>query len=112
MRCVWALPPWLAGLLVATALAVLAGPVQADDQPFVTIYTTDIQSAQGREIEQWLIWQTNHGNERLNEFETRTEFEYGITDNLQGSLYLNYDFQQARAHDPLGPVETTNAFGT
>lgn len=111
MRCVRAVPPWLAGLLVATALAVLAGSVRADDQPFVTIYTTDIQSAQGREIEQWLNWSTNHGNTRFNEYESRTELEYGITDDLQGSLYLNYDFQQERAHNPLGPVETANAFG-
>lgn len=105
------LPPWLVGLLVATALALLAPPVHADDQPFVTIYTTDIQTAQGREFEQWLTWRINHGNERFNEFLSRSELEYGITDNLQGSLYLNYVFEQARPHIPLGPVETTNAFG-
>src|SRR5215469_10991726 len=111
MRGVRELPPWLVGLLVATALALLARPVRADDQPFVTIYTTDIQTAQGREFEQWLTWRTNHGNERFNEFLSRSEIEYGITDDLQGSLYLNYDFEQERAHAPLGPVETTNAFG-
>ena len=111
MRCVRELPPWLTGLLVASALALLARPAHADDQPFVTIYTTDIQTTRGREIEQWLSWRTNHGNERFNEFLSRTELEYGITDYLQGSLYLNYDFEQARAHNPLGPVETTNSFG-
>ena len=111
MRGVRELPPWLVGLLVATALALLAWPVRADDQPFVTVYTTDIQSAQGKEIEQWLNWATNHGNTRFNEIESRTEFEYGITDDLQGSLYLNYDFAQERAHNPLGRVETSNAFG-
>ena len=111
MRGVREMPPWLVGLLVATALALLAWPVRADDQPFITIYTTDIQTAQGREFEQWLTWRTNHGNERFNEFLSRSELEYGITDYLQGSLYLNYDFEQARAHNPLGPVVTTNAFG-
>ena len=46
--------------------ALLAWPSHADDQPFISIYTTDIQSAQGREFEQNLIWSANHANKRFN----------------------------------------------
>lgn len=94
-------------------VSLLSGaPARADDQPFVTIYSTDIDTAGARELEQHFIWKTDEANTRFNELESRSEFEYGITDDLQGSLYLNYDFVQTRAHDPLGSLETENAFGT
>jgi hypothetical protein len=106
------IPAWLKGLGVAALLVGLAGPSHADDQPFTTIYTTDIQSEGGRELEQTLVWKTNEADVRFNDLQERTEIEYGIKDYLQGSLYLNYDFEQSREHDPFGPVETANAFGT
>src|SRR5258708_2413566 len=102
--------PVLAGLIVAAAL-VLCGSAWADDQPFVTLYTTDIQPEHGREIEQWLKWSANHGGESFNEILERTELEYGITDDLQGSLYLNYDWSRTHAHLPPGPIDTNNSVG-
>jgi hypothetical protein len=104
-------PAWLKGLGLAAVLIGLAGQARADDQPFTTIYTTDIQSQGGREFEQHLRWKTIEADTRFNELLERSEIEYGITDYLQGSLYLNYDFEQRREHDPFGPLETANAFG-
>lgn len=93
------------------ALFLCAGSAAADDQPFLTLTTTDIQPEGGREFEQWLNWKSGHSNESFNSFESRSEIEYGITDDLQGSLYLNYDWQRARAHDPFGPADTSDAVG-
>jgi hypothetical protein len=98
--------------LAALAVVFLcAGPAAADDQPFLTLYTTDIQPQGGREFEQWLKWRTGHANESFNGFESRSEIEYGFTDDLQGSLYLNYDWERTRPHVPLGPADTRDAVG-
>ena len=99
-------PAILAGLLV-TGLGTQ--PVRADDQPFLTLYTTDIQPEGGREFEQWLKWKAGHSHESFNEFESRTEIEYGFTDDLQGSLYLNYNWERTHPHLPLGPVDSSDA---
>jgi hypothetical protein len=92
--------------LVSTGLSSAA---RADDQPFVTIYTTDIDTQGEREIEQWLGWKADHASESSNEFISRSEFEYGVTDDLQSALYLNYDW--SRAHAPSGPAETASFGG-
>ncbi len=107
-------PPLVRVLTLVTLIALGlsgAGPANADDQPFVTIYTTDIQSARGREIEQFGVWKSGYADQRFNAFRSRSEIEYGITDDLQGSVYLNYDFAQSRTHLPAGSLETENAFG-
>ncbi len=84
-------------LLPALAFATLLGaPALADDQPFVTLYTTDIDAQGGREAEQWLSWKTGHNRASYNEFFAQSEIEYGITDDLQGSLYFNYDWSRQR----------------
>ncbi len=99
------------GVLAAACLSSLSAPARADDQPFLTLYTTDIDSQGERELEQWFSWKSGHANAAFNEFETRSEFEYGITDDLQGSLYLNYDWERERAHDPLGLAESDSNLG-
>jgi len=111
LRWLWTMRHWLIGLLAAAALTVLPRLARADDQPFLTIYTTDIDAQHAKEFEQTLIWRANHADEAFNAFETRSEIEYGITDWAQGSLYLNYDWAQTHPHAPPGPLETDNAFG-
>jgi hypothetical protein len=100
-------------LATLAALLLFAGTqaARADDQPFLTLYTTDIQPQGGREFEQWLKWKAGHANESFNSFESRSEIEYGFTDNVQGSLYLSYDWDRTRPHLPLGPADTTDAVG-
>ena len=98
-------------LATIAALFFCAGSAAADDQPFLTLYTTDIQPEGGREFEQWLKWKSGHAGESFNSFESRSEIEYGITDDLQGSLYLNYDWERLRPHDPFGPADTSDAVG-
>lgn len=93
------------------ALTAFGSPVRADDQPFLTLYMTDIDSQGEHEFEQWLGWKNGETGASYNDFLSRTELEYGITDDLQGSLYLNYEWD--RVHAPVAPYlsETENSIG-
>jgi hypothetical protein len=105
------------GGLAAVATIAIAGtliasrPVRADDRPFAWAYTTDIEAKGEKEIEQELTWSSGHVHEAFQSVESRSEFEYGITDDFQGSFYLNYDWSRTRSHDPLAPAETSSLPG-
>src|SRR5579871_3669274 len=90
----------------------LVAPAQADDQPFLTLYMTDIDSQGEREVEQWLGWKSGETGGSYNDFLSRTELEYGITDDLQGSLYLNYEWDRAHSYALPYSTETENSVGT
>lgn len=94
-----------------TAVSALMGSARADDRPFVFAYTTDIATEGEKEIEQEVTWASGHSREAYQSFESRTEFEYGVSDNFQASSYLNYDWERARPHDPFAPTETLDATG-
>ncbi len=94
----------LGGLSLAVLLCGM-GAVHADDQPFLTVYTTDIATQYEREIEQSLIWGTQKPHQAFNGILSRTEIEYGIRDDLQVAGYLNYEWSETRPH-PAGGNET------
>ncbi len=102
--------------LLARVLAISAGslcalcsaPAAADEQPYVLLYSTDLEEQGTGEIEQWLSWADQHTHASFQSFESRTEFEYGITSNFQGSLYLNYDWSHER--DRLSGVLDRDSF--
>ena len=81
-------------ICLLAAWTALTTPARADDQPFLSLYMTDIDTQGEREVEQWLGWKTGETAASYNDFLSRTELEYGITDNLQGSLYLNYEWDR------------------
>lgn len=81
-------------LAFAMASAVMTA-VHADDQPFITLYTTDIDTQYEKEIEQSLYWSTQKPHQAFNGWLSRTEFEYGVTDDFQISGYLNYEWSEA-----------------
>jgi hypothetical protein len=89
----------------------LTTPARADDQPFLSLYMTDIDSQGEREVEQWLGWKAGETAASYNDVLSRTEFEYGITDNLQGSLYLNYEWGRVRSHQSPISSETESSVG-
>lgn len=97
------------GMALATVTFTLSA--WADDRPFAFAYTTDIEAKGEKEIEQEITWSSGHANEAFQEIESRAEFEYGITDDFQGSFYLNYDWSRARLHLPPRPAETSNVSG-
>ncbi len=105
---------WITRSTAPIALAVFAfisNGAKADDRPFAMAYTTDIEAQGEKEIEQQITWSSDHAREAFQEVESRTEFEYGITDNFQGAFYLNYDWSRARPHSPLEPAETSSLPG-
>jgi len=91
--------------------ALLSTGARADDRPFAFAYSTDIEAQGEKEIEQEITWSSGHAHEAFQGIESRSEFEYGITDNFQGSFYLNYDWSRRHGHDPLAPVATSSLPG-
>jgi len=98
----------VAGWAMAFLLG-LAGLAKADDQPFLTVYTTDIDTQYEKEIEQSLNWSTQKPHQAFNGWLSRTEFEYGVTDDFQLSGYLNYEWERSHSHPPAGPDDTWQA---
>src|SRR5579872_1564290 len=94
-----------------TGLVFLGGPARADDRPFAFAYSTDIEAQDEKEIEQELTWSSGHAKEAFQQIESRTEFEYGITDQFQGSIYLNQDWSRTRDHAASGPAQTSSPTG-
>lgn len=103
------------GLGISSCLLALwaacAAPARADDQPFLTVYMTDIDGQGEREVEQWLWWKSGETGVSYNNFLSRSELEYGITDSLQGSIYFNYEWENVRSHQPPFPSDTENSVG-
>jgi len=97
--------------IALSAVALLSAGAKADDRPFAFAYTTDIEAQGEKEIEQEITWSSGHAREAFQEIESHSEFEYGFTDNFQGSFYLNYDWSRSHSQSPLGPVETSSLPG-
>ena len=100
----------LTGLAFA-ATAILASAARADDRPFVMAYTTDIEAQGEKEIEQEITWSSGHAREAFQAIESRTEVEYGFTDNFQGSFYLTYDWSRTHPQGSLAPAEQSSLPG-
>lgn len=88
---------------------MLGAAASADDQPFLTVYTTDIDTQYEKEIEQSLYWSTQKPHQAFNGWLSRTEFEYGVTDDFQVSAYLNQEWEDSRPHPPGSPDESWRA---
>lgn len=96
---------------MSAALVLWATTAAADDRPFVFAYTTDIEAQDEKEVEQELTWASGHANEANQAIESRSEFEYGLSDNFQAAFYLNYDWSRTRAHSPIEPAATSSLPG-
>jgi len=76
----------------------------ATERHFTYTYEVTTAAPGELELENWVTWQFHHGREsepNTNEFDFRHEFEYGITDRLQASLY----FADWRLNDHPGSGE-------
>src|SRR5215469_10517313 len=93
------------------ALLMYVTAARADDRPFAFAYTTDIEAQGEKEFEQELTWSSGHAKEAFQAIESRSELEYGFTDNFQGSFYLNYDWSRTRPQFPLEPATTSSLPG-
>lgn len=102
---------------VVTAATVLlwtgsmAPRAMADDKPFVTLDTTDIEPEHGNELEQNLTWASGKTGQAFNSIEGETEFEYGLSDEVQLAAAAEYDWTRERDHLlPASPAVDGVAF--
>lgn len=87
----------------ALAIAIAAAPAAfAAEYPFGYIYTTDTQPKGRLEVEQWVTNLRGQAKGDYSAFMNRTEFEYGVTDNFQASVYFNYGSVSASGNNPDG----------
>jgi len=90
-------------LLCLLALVLMALPEARADEPlFGFTYTTDLLPKGKSEVEQW---STTRFTKATGDFwlqENRTEFEYGVTDRFQLSLYTDYSSNYAFHNGPFG----------
>jgi hypothetical protein len=88
--------------VLLAALACGTGAAIGGESPFGYVYTTDTHPRGTWEVEQWLTNRHRQSQGDYNLWQGRTEFEYGVTDRLQTSLYLNYGSVSALHNRPDG----------
>jgi hypothetical protein len=93
----------------AVVAGVLASPAARaeDDQPFITLHTTELEEPGEVEAESWFFFRSGHAGAAFANVENRNELEYGISENWQASLYLNYEWSRENPH-PSGPAAVRN----
>ncbi|KAB2646724.1 MAG: hypothetical protein DVB27_06295 [Verrucomicrobia bacterium] len=73
----------LAGVLLATV-----GSASAGQRKFAYSYETLTAPVGSVEFENWVTWKHTSGDGRVDQFDFRHEFEFGVTDRLQIGLYV------------------------
>ena len=83
---------------VFAALLLAPAAARADDQPFLTLDTTDIEPEFGHELEQNFGWNTGLTHSAYSEFEGESEWEYGFSDKLQLAVSTSYAWEREHYH--------------
>ena len=91
--------------LASVALAGLSVPTYADEPLFGYVYTTDLLPRGKWEIEQWFTDREGQAQGYFHHLDMSTEFEYGVTDNLQLAVYLNYMYADESGNSVRGLTE-------
>ena len=89
-------------LVVGALVGLGAGAAHADEPLFGYVYTTDVLPKGKREIEQWATLREGRSQGQFHVLQARTEVSYGLTDSVQLSGYLNYDWADAWHNTPSG----------
>lgn len=99
--------------LAAGAIAfpvALSTAASAEESMFGFVYTTDLLPQGGKEIEQWITLRHQKNGGHYDQIEGRTEFEYGLTDNLQVALYGIYAWTSTYHNGPFGATTPPEQF--
>jgi hypothetical protein len=88
--------------LVALVTSNVAVTARADEPLLGFLYTTDLLPKGGTEVEQWATWRHKKAAGTFDLVEGQTELSYGVSENLQVSGYLIYDWTQAYHNGPDG----------
>jgi hypothetical protein len=94
-------------LLLALSVLGISGSIytaqaQAEESMFGYVYTTDLLPKGAKEMEQWATWRHQKIGGNFDQIDGRTEFEYGLADNVQVALYANYVWAHAYRNGPDG----------
>ena len=87
--------------------ALGAASAHGDENYFGYSYGTETNPKGSWEFYNWVTWRTSKGEGSYNALDLRQEIEYGITDRLQASLYLN---ERYHAIDGVGSPADRNHF--
>jgi hypothetical protein len=91
----WSFPHLLVALAFASTL-LNPSSARADDQPFLTLDATDIEPELGTELEQNFSWTSGKTGQSFNAIAGETEFEYGLSDQIQLAVAGDYDWTRTR----------------
>lgn len=83
------------------SLGAFAVDANADENFFGYVYGSETLPRGGKEIYQWITVRDDKGVGTYRGVDLKTEFEYGFTDRLQGSLYLNAVQHKIQGSAPL-----------
>ncbi len=83
---------------------------QANERRFSNVYESGVLPKGAREIEIWNTYRTGR-NYYYRRFDQRIEYEFGITDNFMGALYLNnsYKLFDTKKGEPGGTLATESS---
>lgn len=95
---------------LAATFSIVSFAACADEPLFGFLYTTDLLPQGGKEIEEWVSLRHQKNSGSYDQLEGRTEFEYGVTDQLQAALYANYNWTQAYHNGPFGATTPPEQF--
>jgi len=94
--------------------ALGAMPVSADERFFTYVQEADVIPKGGWEFEQWVTFRKGYleGDHAFDQYlwDFREEMEYGFTDKLSGSMYLNFQQEQIVAQQPGLPESSQFSF--
>ena len=85
--------------LTAALLAVTTLPASADENIFGYVYGADTLPKGRFELYNWTTWRHNKDRGQYNALDVQFELEYGITDRLQASIYLDFDIREQSGFD-------------
>ena len=90
--------------MIFLCLLVFGFSAQASEGLFGYMYTAETTPAENWEYEQKQTLRSGKARGSYTSFDLRNEFEYGITDRLQGALYLNSSYLHTKnQYDPDDP---------
>ncbi len=81
---------WAAVVSLFTVASSLVSSAAADERHFTYAYESDVLQQGTWEFEQWITNSSGRKDGDFTRWDMRSEFEYGLGENLSTSLYLNW----------------------
>jgi hypothetical protein len=100
-------------ILIIIALAtIVPATARSQDRHFAWSYNTPTLPAGNVDVEAWNTYSTGREGHAFSRLGQRLEFEFGVADGVQTSLYLNgtHDFTGPRADDASTAASTSSRF--